>query len=186
MKKSWARSLAAVCGTSVGAVVVLASPSLAGNAALGTGGAHNLAARLAGIVGAASTQPKVDIQAEVLPAATFAVGTSLSGGPDGKNYGVGLTANDISNAWTTCSGTCTLDFVFFVLSNQDESAKVTFKMVSPTGGTVYAYTWPSKLVSTNWFAAYAKGDYSTPGTYLAEVLVNGSVKGWAPVVFTSS
>jgi hypothetical protein len=130
--------------------------------------------------------PKTEIQAEILPAATYAVGKSLSGGPDGKNYGIGLTANDISNSWTTCSSTCTLDFVFFVFTNQDQTADVQFKVLSPTDSTVYQNTWTSHLVPTNWYAVSAKGSYHTAGTYFAEVYVAGKLEGWAPVVFTKS
>ena len=138
-------------------------------------------AKLAAIV--ASTKaaaPKTEIQAEIIPAATFAVGTSLSSGPDGKNYGVGLTANDISNSWATCTSTCTLDFVFFIFSNLNEPAKVQFKMLSPSNATVFQYNWSSKLVATNWYTVYAKAIYKTAGTYFAEVYVSGQLSGWAP------
>jgi len=134
----------------------------------------------------ASSSSKEYVQAAVLPAATFAVGDSLSGGPDGKTYGVGLTANDISNSWTTCSKGCTLDFVFFVFTSKPESANVEFRVVSPSTTTVYQYTWSSKLDATNWYSAYAKGDYTEVGTYFAEVYVAGVLEGWAPVVFTKS
>jgi hypothetical protein len=130
--------------------------------------------------------PKTEIQAEILPSATYAVGKSLSGGPDGKNYGIGLTANDISNSWTTCSSTCTLDFVFFIFTNQDQTAAVRFKVLSPTGSTVYQYAWTSHLVPTNWYSVSAKGRYRTAGTYFAEVFVAAKLEGWAPIVFTKS
>jgi len=131
---------------------------------------------------ASSARPQ--IQAEILPAATFAVGSSLSSGPDGKGYGVGLTANDVSNLWTSCNSICTLDFVFFVFSNQDETAKVSFLVLSPASKTVYRYSWSSKLTGTNWYVAYAKGNYSSAGTYFAEVDVNGQLDGWVPVVMS--
>jgi len=130
-----------------------------------------------------ATAPKTEIQAEIIPAATFAVGKSFSGGPDGNGYGIGMTANDISNSWTTCPARCTLDFVFFVFTDRDQSAEVQFKVISPTDATVYQYSWSSHLLPTNWFAAYAKGNYSAPGTYFAEVFVGGKLDGWAPVVF---
>jgi hypothetical protein len=130
--------------------------------------------------------PKTEIQAEIIPAATYAVGKSLSGGPDGKNYGIGLTANDISNSWNTCSSTCTLDFVFFVFTNKDQTADVQFKVLSPTDATVYKFTWTSHLVPTNWYAVSAKGNYRTAGTYFAEVYVSGKLEGWAPIVFTKA
>ena len=144
----------------------------------------NLAQAMAAVQQAGGT--KSELQAEIVPAATFAVGTSLGGGPDGKSYGVGLTANDISNSWTTCSTTCTLDFVFFVFSAKAEAAKVQFKMVSPRNTTIYSYTWSSKLTNTNWYAAYAKGTYGSAGTYFAEVYVAGALEGWAPVVFNKA
>jgi hypothetical protein len=129
---------------------------------------------------------KTEIQAEILPAATFGVGKSFSGGPDGNDYGIGMTANDISNSWTTCSSRCTLDFVFFIFTNRDQAAHVQFKVISPTNATVYQYSWSSHLVPTNWFAAYAKGNYSAPGTYFAEVFVGAQLEGWVPMVFAKA
>lgn len=134
---------------------------------------------------AATASTKLRYQAEILPAGTFAIGTSLPSGPDGRGYGYALNANDIDNSWATCKATCTSDFVFFVFTNQADSAKVEFKMVSPTGATVYQYTWNSKLaVGGNWYYTYAKGNYSTPGTYFAEVYVNSGLAGWIPDVFS--
>ncbi len=126
----------------------------------------------------------VKYEAEILPAGSFSVGTSLSGGPNGSTYGSALTANDIDNAWA-CSGTCTLDFVFFVFTNQNETAKVEFKVVSPTGGTTYSYTWSSHLtVGSDWYSVLAKGNYGTHGTYFAEVYIGSSLAGWVPVVLS--
>jgi hypothetical protein len=133
------------------------------------------------------TAAQPEVQAEILPAATFAVGSSLSGGPDGKSYGIGMTANDISNSWTTCPSTCTLDFVFFIFTNQDQpGAKVEFRVVAPKGTTVYQYKWTSKLVPTNWFTVYARGNYSAVGTYFAEVYVGTKLDGWVPMTFNKA
>ncbi|HTW06776.1 MAG TPA: hypothetical protein VME46_04655, partial [Acidimicrobiales bacterium] len=133
--------------------------------------------------GPARSGPGLQLQAEILPAATFAVGSSLSGGPGGDAYGIGLTSNDISNSWTTCARRCTLDFVFFVFTNEDETAQVQFRVLSPADKPLYQYTWSSHLVQTNWYAAYAKGDYSATGTYFAEVYVAGKLEGWVPMTF---
>jgi hypothetical protein len=73
-----------------------------------------------------------------------------------------------------------------VFSAKAETAKVQFKMVSPRNATIYTYTWSSKLADTNWYAAYAKGTYSSAGTYFAEVYVAGALEGWAPVVFNKA
>jgi hypothetical protein len=123
------------------------------------------------------------IQAEIIPAATFAVGTSLSGGPDGRNYGYGLTANDVDNSWDVC--TCNMYFAFFVFTNEADTANVVFKVVSPGDGVVYNYTFRSQKLGLggNWFSMVAKGAYTTPGTYFAEVDVNGQLDGWIPVEF---
>lgn len=167
MKNSITR-LGAIAAANLGLLFVLSGPG-----------------HLSNVKSSQATTPatKTEIQAEILPAATFAVGPSLSAGPDGKAYGIGLTANDISNSWTTCTTTCTLDFVFFVFSNKDEAAHVQFKVISPANTTVYTYTWTSKLVATNWYVAYAKGDYKAAGTYFAEVYVSSQLDGWLPVVF---
>jgi hypothetical protein len=134
----------------------------------------------------ATSSSKFYIQAQILPAATFAVGDSLTLGPDGRSYGAGLTANDVDNSWSTC--TCNMDFVVFVFANRAETADVVFRIVSPTGTVVYHYSWPSQKIEVGgtWFSVLAKAAYTTPGTYLAELEVSGQLDGWAPVVFTRS
>jgi len=170
---------AVVCAASLGALFVL------------PGSSHLTLARLS----PASTSsylrvesPKaaatVKYEAEILPAGSFSVGSSLSGGPNGSTFGSALTANDIDNAWA-CGGTCTLDFVFFVFTNQSEAASVKFKVVSPTGGTTYSYTWSSHLaVGSEWYSVLAKGNWATPGTYFAEVYIGTSLAGWVPIVLS--
>ncbi|HTV10931.1 MAG TPA: hypothetical protein VME20_03645 [Acidimicrobiales bacterium] len=140
-------------------------------------------ARLTRIVASAAASPRNYIQAEILPAATFAVGASLTGGPDGKDYGAALTANDISNSWSTCTSSCTLDFAFFVFSSRQETTPVEFRVLSPSNATIYKYTWDSKLDQTNWYSVFAKADYTEAGTYFAEVYIGSTLEGWVPVVF---
>jgi hypothetical protein len=130
----------------------------------------------------AAAATTIKYQAEILPAGSFSLGTSLDLGTNGSNYGFGLMANDVDNDWT-CTGTCTLDFAFFVFANQDETASVKFEVVSPSGKTAYQYIWTSKLVlGGNSYSAFAKGNFDAPGTYFAEVYVSGSLAGWIPEV----
>ncbi|MGO9964821.1 MAG: hypothetical protein ACLPUG_15530 [Acidimicrobiales bacterium] len=176
-----AKRLTVVCAASLGMLFVLpGSAHLAlGESSLASSSRHLATNPLR----AAATTIKY--QAEILPGSSFSVGTSLVGGNDGSNYGFGLTANDVDNDWT-CTSICTLDFVFFVFANQDETTSVKFEIVAPSGKTAYQYTWTSKLaVGGNWYSVVAKGDYSKPGTYFAEVFVAGSLAGWIPEVIGS-
>ncbi len=178
-----AKRLTVVCAAGLGALFVLpGSAHLAlAKSSLASSSRHLEAKPLRAAAAAAT----IKYQAEILPGGSFSVGTSLVGGNDGSNFGYGLTANDIDNDWS-CTGTCTLDFVFFVFANQDETTSVKFEVVSPSGKTAYQYTWTSKLaIGGNWYSVIAKGDYSKPGTYFAEVYVAGSLSGWIPEVIGS-
>jgi hypothetical protein len=180
------KGLAALCALNVGFLVAAPGAAPGARPAPTAPAPHGGAGTRVMAPSPGPAVPKTEIQAEIIPAATFAVGKSFSGGPDGKGYGIGMTANDISNSWTTCSSPCTLDFVFFIFTDHDQAADVQFKVISPTGATVYQYSWSSHLVPTNWFAAYAKGSYRAPGTYFAEVFVAGKLEGWAPIVFAKA
>jgi len=164
---SIAKRLSVVCAASLGVLFVLpgsAHPALVKPVL--TSVPEHLAARPHTARAAA-----IKYQAEIIPAGSFSLGTSLDTGTGGSNYGFGLMANDVDNDWS-CTGTCTLDFAFFVFANQDESTSVKFEVVAPSGKTAYQYTWSSKLVlGGNSYSVFAKGDYSTPGTYFAEVYV---------------
>jgi hypothetical protein len=127
----------------------------------------------------------IKYQAEILPAGSFSLGTSLDLGTNGSKYGFGLMANDVDNDWS-CTGTCTFDFAFFVFTNQDETTSVKFEVVSPSGKVSYQYTWTSKLVlGGNSYSVFAKGNFAAPGTYFAEVYVGGSLAGWIPEVISN-
>ena len=128
------------------------------------------------------------MQAAILPVSTFALGGSLPSGPDGRTYGYSFMANGIENSWDLCSTSCTIDFAVFLQSNQPATATVQFKVVSPSGATVYEYSWPSDKISAgaNPFSVYANGTYSSAGTYYAELFVGSQLEGWAPVVFSSA
>jgi hypothetical protein len=177
-----AKRLTVVCAASLGVLFVLpGSAHLASAKSLPASSSRHLEAQPPKAAAAAT----IKYQAEILPGGSFSVGTSLTGGNDGSNYGFGLTANDVDNDWT-CTGTCTLDFVFFVFANQAEATSVKFEVVSPSGKTAYQYSWTSKLaIGGNWYSVVAKGDYSKPGTYFAEVYVAGSLAGWIPEVIGS-
>ena len=177
-----AKQLSVVCAASLGALFVLpGSAQLALAKSSPASSPRHLDAKPL----KATTAAAIKYQAEILPGGSFSVGTSLVGGNDGSNYGYGLTANDIDNDWS-CSGTCTLDFVFFVFANQGETTSVKFEIVSPNGRTAYQYAWTSKLaIGGNWYSVVAKGDYSAQGTYFAEVYVAGSLAGWIPEVIGS-
>jgi len=131
-----------------------------------------------------ATTSKLYLQAEIIPAATFSIGTSFSGGPDGRGYGFGLNASGIDNSWALC--TCDMDFAVMVFTNEADTANVEFKMVSPSNKIVYHYTWTSDKLGTggNWFSVIAKGAYTAPGTYFAEVDIAGQLDGWVPLRFS--
>jgi len=127
----------------------------------------------------------IKYQAEILPAGSFSIGTSLDLGTNGSNYGFGLMANDVDNDWS-CTGTCTFDFAFFVFTNRDETTSVKFEIVSPSGKFSFRYAWTSKLaLGGNSYSVFAKGNFAAPGTYFAEVYVGGSLAGWIPDVINS-
>lgn len=135
---------------------------------------------------AAAGEGQLKWSAAVIPSDNFAVGNSLPYGTDGTSSGEDLTANGISSWLTTCHS-CTYDFVFFVFSNEAQTANVSFHMTSPSGASVYQYTWASEHLSrgSTWFFVYAKGDYAATGTYSA--YVDGAIAGkstllgWAPL-----
>ncbi len=180
MKKSL--TAAVLVATCVVAVVGWPGPSLLAPVGAAPAPARHLAPQAAKVPQA--TTPKLYLQAAIIPAATFAVGTSASGGPDGRSFGYGLSASGIDNSWAVC--TCAMDFAIFVFTNEADTANVEFKMVSPSNHVVYHYTWPSdKLgVGGNWFSMIAKGAYTAPGTYFAEVDVAGQLDGWIPLKFS--
>ncbi len=94
----------------------------------------------------AAASAKTYTEAEIVMAHTLGVGSSLSGGPDGASYGFGVTANGITNHWSVCRS-CSFDFAIFVFTSLDGQADtVDFKMVSPSGGTVYRYTWTDQKI----------------------------------------
>ncbi len=128
--------------------------------------------------------------AEIIPAAEVAVGNSLSGGDGGVNDGYALSANGINNYDATCTGKCYYHFVVLTLTNAAITASLQFKIVGPTGASVYSYTFRSEKipVGTDWFTITADGNFSKPGTY--EVSVYGTsttttLIGSVPLLFAS-
>jgi hypothetical protein len=122
--------------------------------------------------------------AVILPAATYTIGNSLAYGSAGNNdFGYGLSANGITDYWAAKKGQ-TINFVFFVFPGQKSvNQAITFKVTSPSGATVYTYTWAKAKFGYDgtWYGASAKGNYSTPGAYTATVSTNGTVLGSIPV-----
>ncbi len=120
------------------------------------------------VAAAASTQFKWG--ASIIPSNHFAIGSSLPSGTDGTAAGAAFSANGVGNYDTTCNG-CSYDFMFFVFTNEAQKAAITFQVLSPTGKTVFTNTWSSTSlpIGTSWFYSYAKGNFSAPGTYWAEV-----------------
>jgi hypothetical protein len=184
---SWAAAVAAAGSLSlvlVGAAPASSAPRTGAARAPGAGRAPALAQG----AGPAPTSSGAYMQAAILPVSTFALGGSLSSGPDGRTYGYSLMADGIENSWDLCSTSCTIDFAVFLLSNEAATATVQFKVVNPSGATVYQYSWPSDKISAggNPFSVYANGTYNTAGTYYAELMVGGQMEGWAPVVFSAA
>jgi hypothetical protein len=138
-------------------------------------------------VGPASSSLKWE--ASIIPADYLALGDSLPSGPDGDKSGYGLTANGIDNWYILCGkGThCDYRFAIFVFTNSPEKANITFRVLSPTAKTVYTYTWASDNLPQGpvWFYANATGNFSTAGTYYAEVYGNTTLLGWIPLLFTA-
>jgi hypothetical protein len=128
--------------------------------------------------------------AEIIPAAEVAVGNALSGGDGGVGNGYALSANGVNNYDATCTGKCYYHFVFFTFTNAAVTASLQFKILGPTGATVYSYTFRSEKVpvGTDWFTINAEGNFSMPGTY--EALVYGTsatttLLGSVPLLFAS-
>jgi len=109
--------------------------------------------------------------AEIIPAAEVAVGNSLTGGDSGVSDGYALSANGVNNYYVTCTSKCYYHFVFLTFTNAAVTASLQFKLVGPTGATVYSYTFRSEKipVGTDWFTINADGNFSMPGTYQAFV-----------------
>ncbi len=135
----------------------------------------------------ATTTASLKWGASIIPANHVAIGNALPNGLDGTSAGDALVANGIDN-WDTSCTSCTYDFAFFVFTDEALSATITFKIVSPSGGDVYHYSWSSFKLGTgpNWFLVYPKEDFSTAGTYWAEVYGNAMGKNtlltWIPVL----
>ena len=130
------------------------------------------------------------LAAEIIPAAEVAVGNSLSGGNGGVSDGYALSANGVNNYDATCSGKCYYHFVFLTFTNAAVTASIQFKIVGPTGATVYSYTFSSEKipVGTDWFTISADGNFSMPGTYEAFVYgtsTTTTLMGSIPLLFAS-
>ncbi len=126
------------------------------------------------------------LQAEILPAADTAVGsTALSGGTSGVKFGESVWANGVADVWTT--GSYTINFLVFVFSSRAEKGKAEFKVVSPTKATVYNYSFTSTSLpqGEDWFTFAAKADYAATGTYFAEFYFDGHLDGWIPLSFSA-
>jgi hypothetical protein len=128
--------------------------------------------------------------AEIIPAAEVAVGNSLTGGNSGVNDGYSLSANGVNNYDATCSSKCYYHFVFLTFTNAALTASIQFKIVGPTGATVYGYTFPSEKipVGTDWFTISADGNFGMPGTYEAFVYgtsTKTTLLGSIPLLFAS-
>ena len=124
-------------------------------------------------------------EAAIIPAQYVSMGNSLPYGPDGTKFGDALSANGINNYWTVCGPKCTYDFAAYVFSNFTTTTDVTLKVVGPSGGTVYTYSWDHDTLDhgTNWFSMYATGNFSATGTYFVEVYGGSNLLGWVPMVF---
>jgi len=138
----------------------------------------------------AQTKSSPTWAAEIIPAAEVAVGNSLSGGDGGVSYGYALSANGVNNYDAACIGKCYYHFVFLTFTNAAVTASLQFKIVGPTGATVYSYTFPSgKIpVGTDWFTITAEGNFSAPGTYEAYVYGTSTTTtliGSVPLLFAS-
>jgi hypothetical protein len=128
--------------------------------------------------------------AEIIPAAEVAVGNSLSGGDSGVSDGYALSANGVNNYDATCTGKCYYHFVFLTFTNIAVTASLQFKIVGPTGATVYSYTFRSEKipVGTDWFTISAEGNFSMAGTYEAFVYgtsTTTTLLGSVPLLFAS-
>jgi len=128
--------------------------------------------------------------AEIIPAAEVAVGNSLSGGDSGVSAGYALSANGVNNYDATCPGKCYYHFVFLTFTNAAVTASLEFKIVGPTGATVYSYTFRSEKIplGTDWFTISADGNFSVPGTYEASVYgisTTTTLMGSIPLLFAS-
>ncbi len=128
--------------------------------------------------------------AEIIPAAEVAVGTSLNGGDSGVSDGYALSANGVNNYYVTCPSKCYYHFVFFTFTNAAVTGSLQFKLVGPTGATVYSYTFRSEKipVGTDWFTINADGNFSVPGTYEAFVYGTSTTAvllGSVPLLFAN-
>jgi|GEM_PF-3227663 len=126
------------------------------------------------------------MRAQIIPAQYAAVGTALTGGENGTKNGFGLVANGINSNWGT-SASGTIHFIVFTFSSRAETGTVSFKVVGPSGGTVYSYSFGREQVPAgpNWYAISAQGNYAAPGLYFAEFYFGSSMIGWAPLNLNS-
>jgi len=138
---------------------------------------------------AGSTGPTVS--AAIIPASTFAIGNSLSVGPDGRGYGHSMSANGIDDLWS-CSS-CALSYAFWVFTSAALKANVEFRVLycGPTGNsstcsTSYSYTFSSQSLDTigDGYSIIPKISYKTSGVYFAEVWVNNHLASYIPVTIT--
>jgi hypothetical protein len=138
---------------------------------------------------AAAASSSLKWEASIIPADYLAMGDSLPSGPDGDKSGYGLTANGIDNWYLLCdkASHCDYRFAIFLFTNAPEKANVTFRVLSPAAKTVYTYTWTSDSLPRGpvWFYADATGNFSSAGTYYAEVYGNSTLLGWIPLLFTA-
>jgi len=171
---------------SLGIIIGLpASASLAKSAPMSARTARTAAVGRVARAGFASAQNQLG--AEIIPAPDIDVGSALTGGNDGTSVGYSLSANGISNNWTTTSSG-TVEFVIFVFSNNNGlySDTVRFKVLSPSGGSVYQYTWkPQNIKYYSWYTTQAKGNFSTAGEYVTEVYVKNVLIGSMPLMFSA-
>jgi hypothetical protein len=136
-----------------------------------------------------SPAPSLKWEASIIPADYLALGNSLPAGADGDKSGYALTANGIDNWYILCAkgDHCDYRFAIFMFTNSPQKADVTFRVLSPSGKTVYTYTWSSYSLprGPEWFYADATGNFSATGTYYAEVYGNTTLLGWIPLLFTA-
>jgi|SRR5579871_393599 len=141
-----------------------------------------------------SGTPGVKFSAAIIPAGTFALGTSLSTGPDGRNYGDSMTANGIVDDWNCRAGCTNLNFAVWVYASGPVKADVGFKILfcGPTGNakscsTSYSYSFGLSSLGTlgSGFSLEPRNaKYPATGVYYAEVSVNNQLASYIPVNIT--
>ncbi len=132
-----------------------------------------------------SASPANYVRAQVIAATSVAVGNSLTGGGAGTKSGYAMSLNGISGDWVT--GNYSIDFAIITTSSQAGTGTVTFKVVGPGNRVVYHYSWGSETVpkGVDWFTTVAKGNYTSPGLYVAEWYFAGNLDGWEPLNFSA-